>query len=106
MIRSIAAASLLFVSTSALAADADDVADARCILVAGEMADTKDKEAEEAGSVMLFYYLGRIDGRNPRADVGKLIAQAAERLSEKEKEQVLAACAAQVETRGNQLGGG
>jgi hypothetical protein len=96
---------ILFAAAAA-AAPAVDSADVRCFLVTAEMADTKDKEVETAASIMMFYYLGRIDGKDPAANIEALVEQEAARLTDAEKKQLLATCSAQVERRGKQLSGG
>ena len=96
---------LLFASAAAASPDVDS-ADVRCFLVAAEMADTKDKEVQSAASIMMFYYLGRIDGRDPKANVEALIEQEAARLTDADKKQLLTSCSAEVKLRGKQLSGG
>jgi hypothetical protein len=103
MIRLALAFALLTASGSGLAAPTDDEADMRCFIVSAEMADSKDKEEETAGSIMLFYYLGKLDGRNPSADLKALLTKEAERMTEAEKQQILASCSSKVEQRGKDL---
>lgn len=97
---------LLLVSAGAAAAPPVDSADVRCFLVAAEMSDTKDKAVETAASIMMFYYLGRIDAKDPAANVEALVEQEVARLTDADKKQLLASCSAQVQRRGKELSGG
>lgn len=103
MFRCAIALALLASPAAALAAPADDEADMRCFIVSAEMADSQDKEVETAGSIMLFYYLGRLDGRNASANLEALIEKQAKQLTDAEKQQLLASCSAKVEQRGKDL---
>ena len=103
MIRAALALTLALSSTALFAAPADDEADMRCFLVSADMADSKDAETKNAGSVMMFYFLGRLDGRNPNVDLKQLLVREAERMSDADKEKLLVSCSGKVEQRGKQL---
>ena len=94
---------LAAVSMAALAAPGDDADDVRCLIVAAEMSDSKDKDLEEAGSIMTMYYLGKLDGRSPGTDLEALVLRQASGIREDDKERLLIACSAQLELRAKQL---
>ena len=94
---------LAFLISTSAATPAEQAKDVRCFIVAAETADSKDKEVETAGSIMLFYFLGRLDASSPGADLEALISREAERMTEAEKKEAFASCAAQVEKRGKDL---
>lgn len=94
---------LAALSAAAVAAPSDDADDVRCLIVAAELGDSKDKELEQAGSIMTMYYLGKLDGRSPGTDLEALVARQASAMGEEEKERLLIACSAQLELRGKQL---
>jgi hypothetical protein len=97
MIRAALAIFMVSTSSGALAITADDQADARCILVSGQMADSDDKEQQTAASIMLFYYLGRLEGRNPSADLVKLLEGEADQVTEERQNEILRACSARLD---------
>ena len=103
MIRTVLGLALLFGSATARAAPADDAEDMRCLIVAVELADNADKELSDAGTMMTTYFLGRLDGRSPAANLEQLLIQEATRLTEADKERLLIACLAQLELRGKQM---
>ena len=103
MIRWIAGAAMLATAAVAPAAPADDAEDMRCLIVAAQMGDSGDKDVEEAGAIMLFYFLGRIDGRNAGANIEAMLRREAERMTDAEMERLAASCAAQFELRAKQI---
>ena len=105
MVKAVICLAALVSSGMAWAAQPGDAADIRCFIVAAEMADTKDKDVETAASIMLFYYLGKITGRDPGAKVEALVEREAATLGEDDKKKLLVSCSAEVEQRGKQLSG-
>lgn len=103
MTRTVLTLFAALLSQTALAAPADDQADIRCLILSGQMADSEVPEQKTAGSIMLFYYLGRIDGRNPSADLVKLIKEETEQMTEERQQQLLQSCSARLDQRGKLL---
>lgn len=93
----------VLLAAQASPAPADQRGDIRCFLVAAEMADTQDKEVQAAASIMLFYFLGKLDGRNAEANLEAAIEREAEQLSDADKQALAASCSKKVEERGKQL---
>ena len=103
MIRPLMTIVLLMSAATAAAAPDDDVDDIRCLIVAAELADNGDKEIAEAGTLMTTYFLGRLDGRSPGANLEQLITREAPALTDEDKQKLLVACSAQLELRGEQM---
>jgi hypothetical protein len=95
-------ASLLLAAQPLAGLSAEDREDIKCVIVAGEMANSEDKELEAAGSIMMFYFLGKVDGRN-RVKVEEALYAVAEQMGEDDNSELLTSCAEQVEQRGNDL---
>ena len=55
------------------AADRETLADVRCVLVAMRMVTTQAPQQRAAGMMVAMYYLGRLDGHAPGADIERLI---------------------------------
>jgi NaMN:DMB phosphoribosyltransferase len=103
MIRTILAAALLAAASAAGAATAEDAEDMRCLIVAAELAEDDDSEAAEAGTIMTMYFLGRIDGRSPGANLEEILVREALEMSEADKQRLLISCSTQLEVRGKQM---
>ncbi len=105
MIRLTMIGAALALPTAAWAAPAaeENAKDMRCLIVASELADSKDKETETAGLIASQYFLGRIDGRSPGIDLEPLLIQEAEKLTDAERPALLTACGKQIEDRGRYL---
>jgi hypothetical protein len=70
---SVVLAALTVVSLPARAQDADNIADVRCVAVGIRFAVTPDSTQKSIGTLIILYYLGRLDGRAPTLDVEKLL---------------------------------
>ena len=103
MIRTMIGAAMLAAAAAAPATPADDAADMRCLIVAAELADNGDKEIEEAGTLMTIYFLGRLDGRSPGANLEEMLIREAGAMSEEDRQRLLISCSAQLELRGKQV---
>jgi len=78
---------------SAMAADPDTVADARCVAVGIRAAETPDSRQKSTGLLMALYFIGRLDGRDPKLDLEALLS-----------EQLAKMTAADFETEGTRCG--
>ena len=103
MIRTTIGMALLLSASAAVAAPADDAEDMRCLIVAAELADNQDSEIAEAGTLMTTYFLGRLDGRSPGANLEELLLREAAAMTDDDRQRLLIACSAQLELRGKQM---
>jgi hypothetical protein len=62
-------------SLTVQAQDAQTIADVRCIVVGAKLAGLPDSSHRTVGTMLILYYIGRIDGRQPKLDIRHLIAQ-------------------------------
>ena len=58
-----------------IAQDADTLADIRCIATGMHLAEAPDSHQKSTGTLLVLYYLGRVDGRAPRLDIQKALAR-------------------------------
>lgn len=63
------------------AANARTVADVQCILVGARLSESPDQGQRLSGEMLLTYFLGRIDGRSPSADLETLITREAQKMT-------------------------
>jgi hypothetical protein len=68
-------AALTLVPLQAMAQDADTVADVRCVAVGIRSAALPDSREKSTGLLMALYFIGRLDGRNPKVDLEPLLAE-------------------------------
>ena len=70
---------LLLVLTAAplpvLAQDAAITADIRCVAVGIRAAALPDSHQKSSGLLMALYYIGRLDGRDPKLDIEALMSE-------------------------------
>ena len=62
-------AALALVPLQVMAQDADTVADVRCVAVGIRSAVLPDSNQNSAGLLMALYFIGRLDGRDPKLDL-------------------------------------
>lgn len=66
---------VLSMSLEAHADDAENTADARCVIVGGQLASSPDPAQRSMAGLLLTYYIGRLDGRTPGLNLERLIAE-------------------------------
>jgi hypothetical protein len=107
MIRSIAlAAAALAASlaaTGAQAADTDTTSDVRCMVVAAAMAQNTDPNVQNVGLMAGLYYLGKLDGRDPRLDLEARLKQELAQMKPAEMVAEAQRCGAQLTARGKAM---
>jgi hypothetical protein len=105
MLKLAIAAAVLATAAGARAATPaeENARDIRCLIAVSELSQSKDKAVETAGLIASQYYLGRIDGRTPNADLEALIIQEAPKLGNAERGPLLATCGKLIEDRGKAL---
>jgi hypothetical protein len=77
---------MLLITASVCHADGNDESrattdDIRCFVVAISLLQSPNSALRSAGASSALYYLGRLDGREPRMDLGKRVAAEALKMS-------------------------
>jgi len=57
------------------AQDADTIADVRCVAVGVRSAEKPDSRLKSTGTLLVLYYIGRLNGRNPTLDIEKMLSE-------------------------------
>ncbi len=97
----------LLLSVQAHAQDASTLADIRCVAVGMHFAETPDSHEKSTGTLLVLYYMGRLDGRAPNLDIGTLLAQQIDSMKASDYSAEATRCAQALAQRGahtNQLG--
>jgi hypothetical protein len=72
---------LTLYSLPALAVAPESVLDVRCLVVTTTLLNSPDDSDRAAGISSAFYFLGRLDGREPHADLKPLIIAESKRMT-------------------------
>jgi hypothetical protein len=98
------------VSLPARAQDSDNVADVRCVAVGIRDAELPNSTQKSTGTLLVLYYVGRLDGRSPTLDLEKLLAEQIAKMTDadyaseaKRCGQILSAKGAQITHLGEDL---
>lgn len=86
-----------------MAQDADITADVRCVAVglrAGELPDSRQKST---GLLMALYFIGRLDGRNPKLDLQTLVIAQLAKMSSADFDSEAVRCGNDLTTKGQQI---
>jgi hypothetical protein len=102
---------LMMLHAVAHATSPEATADVRCLLASIALMSTPNNTTRAAAATSALYFLGRLDGREPRADLQTLIREESQRMSQsdlaaesKRCGQELRERAQVVSTLGQQLG--
>ena len=57
------------------AQDAESIADVRCVAVGVRSAEKPDSRQKSTGTLLVLYYIGRVDGRDPSLDIEKALTE-------------------------------
>ncbi len=87
----------------ACATDGETLADVRCMLVALHTATLNVPAERIAGMMAAIYYLGRLDGHSPHADIEQLIKSDARKMTPAELRVESARCGGVLEKKGQEL---
>lgn len=68
-------------SGRAVAANEQTMADVQCIVVGARLSESADQRQRISGEMLLTYFLGRIDGRSPNADLEAMIGREAQKMT-------------------------
>jgi hypothetical protein len=99
---------LLLALTNGAVADGDDVEknDIQCLVLGLQMAQSPDNAQNSTAMMVTFYYLGRLDGRNPALDLENRIideTSAMSKLPASDLNKIRTRCGSELTTRGQQL---
>jgi len=61
--------------------DATTTTDVRCLFVSGALAQSDDPELKNIGTLSLFYFWGRLEGRGAPGDIVQRLIDASKRMS-------------------------
>ena len=72
---------IALLSSAAKASDLERIGDIRCLLVGSQMSKSLDKNQQTFGTIVVMFYLGRLDNYFQEANLEKLIENEASMLS-------------------------
>jgi hypothetical protein len=96
-------AATAMVSGPALAQDSDNVADVRCVAVGIRDAELPNSTQKSTGTLLVLYYVGRLDGRNPTLDLEKLLADQIVKMTDADYATESRRCSQTLATKGAQI---
>jgi hypothetical protein len=99
----LAVVGLLLAGSAARAQDAEAVNDTRCLLVGILLAAKDDPTVSSAGLMASFYYLGRLDGHAPNADLAKSVLDQIAKLKPEDYDALAKSCGAILKERGQAM---
>jgi hypothetical protein len=101
--RSVLLAVVTVVPIHALAQDAESLADIRCVAVGMHFAETPDSHEKSTGTLLVLYYMGRLDGRAPSLDIEKLLSEQIERMTQSDYSTEALRCSQNLSMNGAQI---
>lgn len=84
------------------AANPQTIADVQCMVVGARLSESADQRQRMSGEMLLSYFLGRIDGRSPSADLEVLMKRVG-KISESDFRRAAKRCGAEFSARGAQI---
>ena len=97
---SLAVMAVSAIGFAARAADDVSAADIRCLAVATLLSSNADPNVKNAGLMAALYYLGKVDGRDPRLDLESRLKQEFLQLSAQQVQAEASRCGAELGVRG------
>ena len=85
------------------ASDRQMVSDVRCVVVGLRMIQMTMPQQRAAGMMVAMYYLGRLDGRTPHADIERLIEREVDEMKPAEFRANAARCGKALALKGQEL---
>jgi hypothetical protein len=79
------------------------IADAQCMVVGAHLSASSDPQERVPGQMILMYYLGRIDGRSPNADLESLIKTETRKMTSSDLQSAASRCGKQFSARGEEI---
>jgi hypothetical protein len=68
-------------ATVAASGEATTTTDLRCLFVSGALAQSDDPELKNIGTLSLFYFWGRIEGRLPTSEIAQRLIDEAKKMT-------------------------
>lgn len=91
---------LALLSAQPAAADGDLAHDVRCLTVLSAVAaSAEDAETKNGATLLTTYFIGRIDGRMPEADLAPMVKKEVKALESADLEALIVACSNEVQAR-------
>lgn len=97
------AAALTLIPLQAMAQDADTVADVRCVAVGLRSAALPDSHQKSAGLLLELYFIGRLDGRDPKLDLEAMLSEQISKMSAADFTTEAARCGNTLTAKGAQI---
>jgi hypothetical protein len=83
-----------------LAQEADTATELRCVLLSGRLAGAKEPQTRQAGMMMAYYFIGRLDKKFTSADLQKKLLAESQALDEEKMKAAFKVCGEQLSSRG------
>jgi hypothetical protein len=96
-------AALTLLPLPVIAQDADTVADVRCVAVGIRSAALPDSRQKSTGLLMALYFIGRVDGRNPKLDLEALLSEQLSKMTAADFAAEATRCGSSLATKGAQI---
>jgi hypothetical protein len=87
-------------TTSAAAEDAETTNDLRCLVVASQMSASDNPSLKASALPAWLYYLGRLDGHNPKLDLEKSLIAELSKMTPQQLQAAAASCGNALAARG------
>ena len=84
------------------AANPQTIADVQCMVVGARLSESADQRQRMSGEMLLTYFLGRIDGRSPSADLEALMKRVG-KMSESDFGRAAKRCGTEFSARGAEI---
>ena len=97
------AAALTLIPLEVMAQDADTVADVRCVAVGIRSAALPDSHQKSAGLLMALYFIGRLDGRDPKLDLEAMLSEQLSKMTAADFTTETARCGNSLTAKGAQI---
>jgi hypothetical protein len=85
------------------AQDAENIADIRCVAVGIRLAELPDSHQKSTGTLLVLYYIGRLDGRAPSLDIEKLLAEQISKMNDSDYNAEATRCGRWLTVKGEQI---
>ena len=82
---------------------ADTIADTRCVVIGLKLAGVADASRQSAGTMLMLYYIGRLEGRVPELDLENLIVKEISRMMPSEFDSETKRCGLGLSEKGREI---